>query len=79
MKVVPVEKKSYGKFHTGDSYILLHVGCFSSSFIILCPDFTLKHKVNDIEIGVGSSLNLAPHSQHVIIIFMHPLGGPCEL
>ena len=28
MKVVPVEKKSYGKFHTGDSYICLSVGCF---------------------------------------------------
>ena len=28
MKVVPVEKKSYGKFHTGDSYICLSVGYF---------------------------------------------------
>lgn len=25
LKVVPVEKKSYGKFHTGDSYIVLQV------------------------------------------------------
>ena len=25
LKVVAVEKKSYGNFHTGDSYIVLHV------------------------------------------------------
>ena len=25
MKVVAVDKKTYGKFHTGDSYIVLHV------------------------------------------------------
>ena len=25
MKVVRVDKKTYGKFHTGDSYILLSV------------------------------------------------------
>ena len=26
MKVVPVEKSTYGKFHSGDSYIVLSVG-----------------------------------------------------
>lgn len=25
MKVVPVDRKSYGNFHTGDSYIVLQV------------------------------------------------------
>ena len=30
MKVVSVEKKNYGKFHTGDSYICLHVSLLRS-------------------------------------------------
>jgi len=27
MKVVPLDKKFHGKFHTGDSYIVLQVKC----------------------------------------------------
>ena len=29
LKVVPLEKKQFGKFHTGDSYIVLEV-CFTN-------------------------------------------------
>lgn len=36
LKVVPVEKKSYGKFHTGDSYICLSVGYFCVFYMHRC-------------------------------------------
>ena len=34
MKVVPLEKKFYGKFHVGDSYICLDVS--THTLIIVC-------------------------------------------
>ena len=40
MAVVPVEKKSYGKFHTGDSYILLNVGFLHVAIDLCTKSFT---------------------------------------
>ena len=36
MKVVPVEQKSYGKFHTGDSYIILNVRSLIAILSLFC-------------------------------------------
>ena len=42
MKVVPVEKKSYGKFHTGDSYICLNVGYFLCFACIIVLEISIS-------------------------------------
>ena len=38
MQVVPWPKASYGKFHTGDSYIVLHVRGNSAAFGLQCSE-----------------------------------------
>jgi len=33
MKVVPVDPNTYGKFHTGDSYIVLSVSGLATGYV----------------------------------------------
>ena len=49
LKVVPVEKKLYGKFHTGDSYIVLEVSMqailLMHHFVSACISWSLNHYI----------------------------------
>ena len=42
LKVVPVDPKTYGKFYTGDSYIILHTVLLDAKKFIISREHEIK-------------------------------------